>query len=92
MLDLYGPERAVLAASGDVTEEGPPEVPITAGTMPASVASLEPSAAASDPVTAFTAVGGMSTPRRAQEVSPGSGQAAGAAKPRIWCTVAGVLD
>jgi hypothetical protein len=81
MLDLYSPEWAVLTASADVTEEGPPEVPITAGTMPASVASLEPSAAANDPVTTATVVGGLATPRRAQEVSPGSGQAAGAASP-----------
>ncbi len=81
MLEHYGPEWAVMAASADVTEEEPPEVLMTAGTAPASVTSLEPSAAASNPVTAATAVGGMSTPRRAQEISPGSGQAGGTASP-----------
>jgi hypothetical protein len=53
MLELYGTEWAIdLASHKDVTEEEPPGVLMTAGTLPASVTSLEPSAAASDPVTA----------------------------------------
>jgi len=51
MLDLYGTEWAIdLASHKDVTEEEPPGVLMTAGTLPASVTSLDPSAAASDPV------------------------------------------
>ena len=81
MLDLYGSDWAVMAATADVAEVEPEEVPMTAGTLPASAKSLEPSAAASAPATAASAVGGMATPRRAQEISPGSGQAGGTASP-----------
>ena len=77
----YGSDWAVMAASADVAEEELAEVPVSAGTLPAGVTSLEPSAAASAPATAASAVGGMSAPRRAQEISPGSGQAGGAASP-----------
>ena len=66
MLDLYGSDWAVMAASADVAEEEPEGVPMSAGTLPAGATSLEPSAAASGPATAASAVGGMSTPRRAQ--------------------------